>query len=196
MNKYEIKVLLPLWKYIVVLNRRPWGSPSLLFKGFWVACPCRDVNLNTRPHPVQILRTSGVMPLLPLCIRALLYKLVYFWKCVNYLTACTDKCKRTGSPDPHHQHRKVARLPVVTNGDTSAWETRPVTLDNNEWIVFQTAKKNLLYVVMVIVRGEGRMGEGEETTCSITDYSLSGGLQTIIVNSEENNTSSPEYVCI
>jgi len=50
-------------------------------------------------------------------------------------------------------------------------------------------------VVMVIVRGEGRLGEGEETTCSIKGYSLSGGLQIIIVNSEENNTSSQEYVC-
>jgi len=38
MNKYEIKVLLPLWKCIVVLNRRPWGLPSLLFKCFWVTC--------------------------------------------------------------------------------------------------------------------------------------------------------------
>jgi len=78
----------------------------------------------------------------------------------------------------------------------SAWETRPVTLDNNEWIVFETLRKNLLYVVMVIVPGEERLGEGEEKTCSIKDYSLSDGLQTVIVNSEENNTSCLEYVCI
>jgi hypothetical protein len=104
--------------------------------------------------------------------------------------------KKTGTPDCQNHHRNVARLPVVTNGDTSVWKTRPVTVDNNEWIVFQTVRKNLLYVVMVIVQGEGRLEEGEETTCSITDYSLSGGLQTIIVNSEGNNTSSPEYVYV
>jgi hypothetical protein len=62
-------------------------------------------------------------------------------------------------------------------------------------MVFETVRKNL-YVVMVIVRRERWLGEGEETTCSIKDYSLSGGLQTIIVSSEENKTSSPEYVCI
>jgi hypothetical protein len=173
-----------------------------LTEGFLSHLPLREtgrnVNLTTRPHPVQILRTSGVVSLLPLYILTLLIKLLYFWKCVNFSTASTDKCKRNGPPDPQHQYRTVARLPVVTNGDSSAWETRPVTADNNEWIVFQTARKNLLYVVMVIVRRERRLGEGkgEGTTCSIKDYSLSGGLQTVIVSSEENKISSPEYVCI
>jgi hypothetical protein len=42
----------------------------------------------------------------------------------------------------------------------------------------------------------GAVGRRGETACSITDCSVSGGLRTIIVNSEENNTSSPEYVYI
>jgi hypothetical protein len=156
----------------------------------------RNVNLTTRPHPVQILRTGGVVSQLPQYILTLPIKLLYFWKCVNFVTAYTDKWKRNEPPEPQHQYRRVARLPGVINGDTSAWETRPVTTDNNEWIVFQTVRKNLLYVVMVIVRRKRRLGEGKETTCSIKDYSLSGGLQTITVSSEENKTSSPEYVCI